>query len=101
MVLGNITGKTRATSRVTFPTAFAPAKASGNGPLASLTNTKVSIKMTKSGGMASSLGLMATSLRETTKATSEMATAKCSGLMEATIKVNGKTGFRTEKVFFF
>ncbi len=101
VVTGNITGKTRATSRVTFPTAFAPVKVSGNVPLVSLTSTKVSIKMTKNGGMVSSLGLMATFLRETTKATLETDTAKCSGLMEATIKVNGKTGFRTVKVFFF
>lgn len=99
VVMVNITGKTRATSRATSPTAFEPAKGFGNVPLASPTNTKASTKTTKNGVTVSSHGPTATFSKETTKAISEMAMAKCTGPMEATTKVNGKMGFRMEKVF--
>ena len=99
VVMANITGKTRATSRAISPTAFALVKGFGNGPLASQTSTKASTKTTKNGVTVSSHGPTATSSRETTKAISEMAMAKCTGPMEAITKVNGKMGFRMEKVF--
>lgn len=100
VVMASTTGKTRAISRVTFPTDFAPVKASGKRRQEFLTNTKANTKTIKNGATVYLHGLTATYSKETTRETSETVMVKCSGLMAVSTKASGKTEFRMEKVSF-
>ena len=100
MVMENIIGKIKAILRVISQMDLDKAKAFGKKALDIVINTKVSIKMTKSGDMEFSHGQMVISLRETTKLTSETDMDKCIGKMVIIIRGNGKRASNMEKVRF-
>jgi hypothetical protein len=62
---------------------------------------KVTIRTIKSGDMGSLHGLVATIIAGITKRMCVMATVRCTGSMELTIKVSGFMEFSTVKVIDF
>ena len=67
---------------------------------ASRTNTKENIRTTKSADMEFSRGQAATSIRATMKMIVGKATGKCTGMMAAFTRANGRRAFSTARERF-